>query len=107
MSKPPFNMYSGLEFPAYSFQEYPKWAKNAKGEEKIVNDKEEFVAFVGDFVDTSQESPLEKEIRLLREENDKLKAEAAAATVSNPAPDGKGAPVKPALAPAPVEKPKG
>lgn len=103
-AKPPFNVYSGLEFPSYSYQEFPKWVRNAQGEQKIVNTREELVEFVGDFVDTSSESPLEKQVRELQEANARLQAEISNKDNLSKEPAKSATPATPT---APVEKPKG
>jgi hypothetical protein len=106
MAKPPFNVYSGLLFPDYEFQEFPRWVKNAAGEEKIVADKEEMIAFIGEYFPSS-ENALERQIEKLRAENQLLKQQAGDKGKLDEKPKaGDGVKVD-APKPAVAEKPKG
>lgn len=63
-SKPAFNPYTEMEFPAYTFKEFPKEVRRPDGTAKIVhNQKEEldFMTLLTDSDDNTFESPLAKE----------------------------------------------
>ena len=72
--------YDNMKFPAYRYEEYPKWVRLGSGAEKLVNSKREEIAFIAtdtDAPDVANDPVIQEKIRLA-EQNAAQSAQIAA-----------------------------